>query len=159
MAEAFTEFFSFLSTCATCGTILGIAFMVALSLPKSKLRAIVTEICSYGAVAFCAFYAISPVDCIPEAAFGPFGFLDDIGAVIAAFKFLNDAFKSREERQEIEALESQLFRERFVNQAPLVEYHDEGVDDDCDEEWDDDDDWVPLPPAGRLPGAEGRDVG
>lgn len=98
-----SEFFSFMRTGLICSTIMGIAFMIALSLPKSRLRTVVTEICCYASVVFCAFYCISPVDCIPEAALGPVGFIDDIGAVWLGWEAIKSALKCRKERQEIEA--------------------------------------------------------
>jgi uncharacterized membrane protein YkvA (DUF1232 family) len=61
-----------------------IVFLVMLGLPQSKLKDFLMPIVSWCFAIFCAFYVISPVDIVPEAALGPFGLLDDIGAIIAA---------------------------------------------------------------------------
>ena len=37
---------------------------------------------AWGFVALCAAYAISPVDAMPEVVLGPFGLVDDLGAVV-----------------------------------------------------------------------------
>ena len=66
-----------------CATVLGIAFAVLLSLPNSQLRAFFLPIVGWGVAIFCGIYCISPIDIIPEALFGPFGLVDDLGAVVA----------------------------------------------------------------------------
>ena len=38
-------------------------------------------------------YLISPIDLIPEAFFGPFGFFDDIGCFIMALIYIANVFR------------------------------------------------------------------
>lgn len=64
-----------------CGTVLGIGFVILLALPQSKLRDFLLPIFGWCIALFCAFYAISPFDVLPEAFLGPFGYIEDIGAV------------------------------------------------------------------------------
>ena len=81
-----------------CETILGVAVMVALSMPQSKMRSVVVEICCWIAVVFCGIYAVSPVDLIPEALAGPFGFFDDVGALFLGWQAFRGAKQLRVER-------------------------------------------------------------
>ena len=94
------EFFHFLSTGLYCLTVFAIASVVALSLPQSKLRTILREFLSWGAVVLCALYVVAPVDFLPEAALGPFGLLDDAGVAYAAWLKLQEGLKLRRERLE-----------------------------------------------------------
>ena len=66
-----------------CGTLLGLAFFVLLSMPQSQLRAFLLPIVGWGVAIFCGIYCISPVDIVPEAILGPFGLVDDLGAAAA----------------------------------------------------------------------------
>jgi len=86
-----SEFFGFLSTFLWCGTILGLAFMVVLSMPQSHMRDVMKKVLF--AVA-CFFYIVSPIDFMPEALLGPFGFVDDIGALVAGVMSAKSAFHS-----------------------------------------------------------------
>jgi len=69
-----------LQTMLICGTLLGIASLVLLSLPQSELRAFLLPIVGWGIAIFCGLWCISPVDPIPDIFF-PFGFTDDIAAL------------------------------------------------------------------------------
>ncbi len=71
--------FGFLSTALTCLTVLGLAFMVVLSLPQSRMRDVMKHVLT---AVFCVIYVISPVDFLPEIALGPVGLVDDLGAVM-----------------------------------------------------------------------------
>lgn len=128
------EFFSFMRTGLICATILGIAFMIALSLPKSKLQTIMMEVCSWAGMVLCGVYAVSPVDVLPEAALGPFGFIDDLGVVFMGWRAFVTAMSSREDRHAIEAWEERAFRDA------VGELDDDEDDDDDDDDEDDDDD-------------------
>lgn len=94
--------FGFLNTALMCGTMLGIAFMVALSLPQSRMRSVVVEICSWAAVVFCGVYAISPIDVVPEVLLGPLGLIDDLGALFLGWQAFRAAKQTRLERQGME---------------------------------------------------------
>ncbi len=78
------EIFSAVKFFGGCGTALLLAFMALLSAPKSRMRAVLLQIIGWLVVAFCVLYGISPVDILPEAFLGPFGLVDDIGAVAVA---------------------------------------------------------------------------
>ena len=99
-------FFGFLSTFLWCVTIFGLASVVALSLPQSKLRTVMREFLNWGFLVLCALYVVAPVDLLPEAALGPFGFLDDAGAVCAGWFKFQEALKLR--RARLEADEQEL---------------------------------------------------
>lgn len=75
--------FGVIQTMLICGTLLGVAFFVLLSMPQSQLRAFLLPIVGWGVAIFCGIYCISPVDIVPEALLGPFGLVDDLGAVAA----------------------------------------------------------------------------
>jgi uncharacterized membrane protein YkvA (DUF1232 family) len=92
-------FFRMMSNLIWAGMMFGVASVVALSLPKSRLRTVLTEILGYGFVAFSAFYCVSPIDILPEAALGPFGYLDDLGALYGGYVAWQSAMKARRERQ------------------------------------------------------------
>lgn len=77
-----------------CGTLLGLAFFVLLSMPQSQLRAFLLPIIGWGVAIFCGFYCISPIDIVPEALLGPVGFIDDLGAVAAGLTAASVAMTS-----------------------------------------------------------------
>ena len=64
------------------GGLIIITGLVLLALPQCKLREMLMPFVAWGFVALCAAYAISPVDALPEVIFGPFGLVDDLGAVV-----------------------------------------------------------------------------
>jgi uncharacterized membrane protein YkvA (DUF1232 family) len=68
-----------------CGTLLLVAFLILLALPNSRLRAVVMPVVSWLMVIACGCYVVSPVDVVPEALFGPFGLVDDIGAGLVGY--------------------------------------------------------------------------
>jgi uncharacterized membrane protein YkvA (DUF1232 family) len=86
-----SEFFGLLSTFLWCGTILGLAFMVVLAMPQSRMRDVMKKVLL--AVA-CAIYVISPIDLMPEALLGPFGLVDDLGALVAGVIAARSAFRT-----------------------------------------------------------------
>lgn len=64
------------------GALLGL-FIYLLSSPNSRLRSVVLPIVGWCFALFCGIYALSPLDFLPEAFLGPFGLIDDVGAVAA----------------------------------------------------------------------------
>ena len=44
---------------------------------------------------FCGVYVVSPVDVIPEALLGPFGLIEDIGAVVAGISAARMAMNAK----------------------------------------------------------------
>ena len=79
-----------------CGTGIVIAFVVLLAMPKSELRSVLMPIVGWAMAIFCGFYAISPIDILPEAVLGPFGLIDDIGAVIVGISSAKAAMKAKD---------------------------------------------------------------
>ena len=79
-----------------CGTVVVIAFVVLLAMPKSELRSVLMPIVGWAMAIFCGFYAISPIDMMPEAVLGPFGLIDDIGAVIVGISSAKAAMKAKD---------------------------------------------------------------
>ena len=74
-----------IQTMLVCGTLLGVAFFVLLSMPQSQLRAFLLPIVGWCIAIFAGIYCLSPVDLVPEMVFGPVGLVDDIGAAVAGF--------------------------------------------------------------------------
>lgn len=80
-----------------CGTLIVIAFVVLLAMPKSELRSVLMPIVGWAMAIFCGFYAISPIDIMPEAVLGPFGLIDDIGAVVVGISAAKAAMRAKDE--------------------------------------------------------------
>lgn len=64
------------------GFLTAITFMILLALPQCRLREMLSPFLAWVFVALCAAYALSPVDVLPEILLGPFGLVDDLGAVV-----------------------------------------------------------------------------
>lgn len=91
--------FSIIQTMLLCGTLLAATFAVLLSLPNSKLRDFLMPIVGWCMAIFCGVYCISPIDIVPEAVLGPFGLIDDLGALVAGIAAARMAMKpAKEER-------------------------------------------------------------
>lgn len=86
-----SSLFGFLSTGMVCLTILGIAFMVVLAMPQSRMRDVMKQVL---VAIFCALYVISPVDFLPEIVLGPAGAIDDIAAVVIGIMSAKKALSS-----------------------------------------------------------------
>lgn len=84
-----------------CGTILALAMLVLVSLPQSKLRDCIMPVVGWGFALFCGLYVLSPIDIVPEALLGPFGVVDDVGAVILGVASARSAM-SAAKRQALE---------------------------------------------------------
>ena len=80
-----------------CGMAVVIAFLILLAMPKSELRKVLMPIVGWAMAIFCGIYAISPVDIAPEAVLGPFGLIDDIGAVVMGVTAAKAAMRASEE--------------------------------------------------------------
>ena len=89
--------FGVIQTFFLCGTAVVVAFVVLLSLPQSKLRAFLLPIIGWCIAILCAIYCISPIDIVPEALLGPFGLVDDVGAVVAGIAAVRSAMKASKE--------------------------------------------------------------
>ena len=74
--------FQFAEMAVICGTVLVLALMILLAMPKSYLRNFLVQILGWLMTAFCGVYVVSPVDAIPD--FIPvIGWIDDVGAIVA----------------------------------------------------------------------------
>lgn len=89
--------FETLKVLLMCGTLVTIAFVVLLAMPKSELRKVLMPIIGWAMAIFCGIYAISPIDVVPEAAFGPFGLIDDVGAVVVGVAAAKAAMRAGDE--------------------------------------------------------------
>lgn len=89
--------FEALKMLMVCGTLVVIAFGILLAMPKSELRSVLMPIVGWAMAIFCGIYAISPIDVVPEAVLGPFGLVDDIGAVIAGISAAKAAMNASSE--------------------------------------------------------------
>ncbi len=88
-----------ISTMLVCGTILAATFAVLLSLPQSKLRDFLMPIIGWCVAIFCGIYCISPIDIVPEAVLGPFGLIDDLGALVTGIAAARIAMKKAKEER------------------------------------------------------------
>ncbi len=83
-----------------CGTMLGLSSVVLLAMPKCRLRAVLMQVVGWAVVVFCVIYGISPFDIAPEAVLGPFGLIDDLGAVAVAIGAGSAALQAGRELKE-----------------------------------------------------------
>lgn len=90
------SFFGVIQTLMLCGTLLAVAFVVLLALPKSELRSFLMPIVGWAMAVFCGIYAISPIDVVPEALLGPFGLVDDVAAAVTGIAAARMAMKAKE---------------------------------------------------------------
>lgn len=81
------------------GAVVVVTFLILLALPASRLRDLVMPFVAWGFVALCAVYAISPVDILPEVVMGPFGLLDDFGAVVAGIGTAVTTIRANRQKQ------------------------------------------------------------
>jgi uncharacterized membrane protein YkvA (DUF1232 family) len=68
---------------------------VLLSLPQSKLREFLMPVVGWCVAIFCGIYCISPIDIVPEALLGPFGLIDDLGALVAGIAAARAAMNAK----------------------------------------------------------------
>lgn len=94
-----SSFFGTIQLMLFCGTALTVTFGVLLSMPNSKLREFLMPIVGWGVAIFCGIYCISPIDIVPEALLGPFGLIDDIGAVVGGIAAARAAIAATKDRQ------------------------------------------------------------
>ncbi|HTU18823.1 MAG TPA: YkvA family protein [Gemmataceae bacterium] len=87
-----------IQTFMICGTLLVLAFLVLLSMPKSQLRFFLLEILGWTGAALAGLYVLCPIDVIPD--FIPVaGWLDDGGALIGGIAAFIAAISARSDRQ------------------------------------------------------------
>lgn len=97
--EGFGGFLGLLKLGAVLAAMLMLAFLVLLSLPKSRLRAVVMKLAGYGIALFSAVYVVSPLDGVPDV-IPIVGWIDDAGALVAGIGGLIAARKAKRELEE-----------------------------------------------------------
>jgi uncharacterized membrane protein YkvA (DUF1232 family) len=107
------SFFSTIRFFFGCGTLLVLALIVLAHLPKSPLRASLVQICGWATALLCGAWFVSPVDPIPDVFF-PFGFIDDVVAVIVGFKAAKAAWKAGKEKADFEEEEAAAAERRVA---------------------------------------------
>ena len=90
--------FGIIQLMLVCGTILAATFALLLSLPQSKLRDFLMPVIGWCVAIFCGIYCISPIDIVPEAVLGPFGLIDDLGALVTGIAAARMAMKKTKEQ-------------------------------------------------------------
>ena len=80
------------------GGLLGL-FIITLALPQSKMREFLMPIIGWCFALACGAYVLLPFDLVPEVALGPFGLIDDAGALIAGIVAARSAIKASKARQ------------------------------------------------------------
>ena len=92
---------SIINSMVWCGTVLIVAFMILLSMPKSMLRSVLLETAGWLLAALAALYVVCPIDFIPD--FIPFvGWIDDLGAIVAGIASAIAALRAKNDRKELE---------------------------------------------------------
>ena len=82
-----------IQTMMVCGTMLGLAFFILLSMPQSQLRAFLLPIVGWAVAIACGIWCISPIDLIPDVLF-PIGFADDAAALVTGITAAGVAMKA-----------------------------------------------------------------
>jgi len=92
------SFFSMIKFFFGCGTLLVLAMFVLAHLPKSPLRTMLVQISGWATAALCGAYIAAPVDLLPEILVPPpFGFLDDLIALIFGIMSARSAMNAGKE--------------------------------------------------------------
>jgi uncharacterized membrane protein YkvA (DUF1232 family) len=74
-------------------------FMILLAMPQSKFRDFLMPIIGWCFALSCGAYILSPVDLVSEIAVGPFGLIDDAGALVAGICAARSAIKASKAKQ------------------------------------------------------------
>lgn len=88
--------FETIQTLIQWGGVLVVVMLVLLALPRSKLRDVLMPVVGWCFALFCSIYIVSPVDVLPEIALGPFGLVDDVGALVAGILSARAAMRAGE---------------------------------------------------------------
>jgi uncharacterized membrane protein YkvA (DUF1232 family) len=84
-----------------CGTVLILALMILISLPKSMMRSTLLEVGGWIGVGLAALYVVCPVDFLPD--WIPIvGWIDDAGAIIGGITSAALAISARGGRKQLQ---------------------------------------------------------
>jgi uncharacterized membrane protein YkvA (DUF1232 family) len=89
------EFLGLMKLVLGLGTLVILALLIMLSLPQSQLPRVFGQAANWMLAGFCALYALSPIDILPEALLGPFGLFDDAVAIVAGVSAGVAAWRAR----------------------------------------------------------------
>ena len=92
-----SDWIGFFKLVITLSFILALAVLIVLAMPMSPLRNALMPFCKLGFAVLCGIYVVSPLDFIPEAALGPFGLIDDFGALVVGANAALTAFRKPKE--------------------------------------------------------------
>ncbi len=95
------DLFATIQIMFVCFTILSLAFVVLLAMPKSKLRSYLIEVMKYIGAAILVLLVVSPIDIIPDV-LPVLGWGDDLGYIAAAIASIRSARKEHHERKLID---------------------------------------------------------
>ena len=101
------SFFQVIEFMIVCGSILALAMMILVNMPQSPLRSLLIQVFGWLFALFCGAYAISPIDVMPEILLGPFGLMDDLGAVVVGFMSARAAWNAGKDRVRLKLQEEQ----------------------------------------------------
>lgn len=111
------SFFSFLKVVVLTGAAFLTVFLVLLSLPKSRLRAVGLEFSKYAGAALLVLLVPSPIDILPDPV-PVIGWLDDVGYIAGAVMAVRSALQDRKQRQfELTCENARLAREAGIELA------------------------------------------
>lgn len=94
-----SEVFGVIKLVILCGSVLLLALMILVSMPRSKTRDVLVQVVGWAFAFFCGAYVVSPLDVLPEAFLGPLGLFDDAGAVVAGFMSARAAWNAGKKPQ------------------------------------------------------------
>jgi uncharacterized membrane protein YkvA (DUF1232 family) len=91
---------SIINNIVFCGTLLILAFLILLAMPKSMLRGVLLEILGWLGAVLAGLYVVSPIDVIPD--FIPvLSWIDDGGAIVGGIASAVTALSARRDRKSL----------------------------------------------------------
>jgi hypothetical protein len=91
---------SIINNIVICGSVLILAFLILLALPKSMLRCVLLEVLGWLGTVLACVYVVSPIDVIPD--FIPvLGWIDDGGVLVGGIASAITAICARSDRKSL----------------------------------------------------------